>query len=250
MKRARLAPVSVALLTVGLGVTLGACSSVDDPTDSSGDLTSDAYRKKHHPDAGVPDAPKPPDAGVPDAGGGGGGGDDGTPVRLPCTSSLGSALGSSFGRLDGRLVSLVPPGTSGCNSDSHHLHLQVQANGGTYDVAVNFDDKFGGEDWFLDKDMAMNLSFAEGWHGGLSNDYPTLGVHSGDFTRMVASDLLSTLESTMANANHVSIYMTPYGPGGGHDIHRHLNGTDGAIVLDPLAPVSHVLMFHFDNQSF
>src|SRR5512142_2781857 len=96
-----------------LAALLGCSTAADDPASPSGDDLQ-AYRKRHHPDAAV----AAPDAAVaaPDAAGEGGG--DGTPVRLPCTSALGSALGGSYGRLDGRLVALVPPRTSGCPSDS------------------------------------------------------------------------------------------------------------------------------------
>ena len=54
----------------------------------------------------------------------------------------------------------------------------------------------------------------------------------------------------MANANHVSIFATGYGPGGAHLVHRNGGGNDGAIVLDPLAPKAHLFVFHFSNQSF
>src|SRR5258706_669036 len=66
--------------------------------------------------------------------------DDGTPTRLACTSTFGTALTASptYGRLDGFLVAIVPPGNgSACNADSTHVHLQVRMTGAVYDVAVD-----------------------------------------------------------------------------------------------------------------
>jgi hypothetical protein len=41
-----------------------------------------------------------------------------------------------------------------------------------------------------------------------------------------------------------------YGPTGIHDVHRKGNNEDGAIVIDPLSPTSHVFFFRFDTDSF
>src|SRR5882757_3056191 len=62
---------------------------------------------------------------------------DGAPLRLPCTSTFGNAMTATFGRLDGFLVAIVPPGSSNCQGDASHIHLQLQVNGAIYDVAVN-----------------------------------------------------------------------------------------------------------------
>src|SRR5215813_10038860 len=63
--------------------------------------------------------------------------DDGTPTRQTCTSQFGNALSSTFGRLDGYLVSIVPPMTGPCNADTAHVHLQIKMNNQIYDVAVD-----------------------------------------------------------------------------------------------------------------
>jgi len=93
-----------------------------DATSSSrdGNIAGDGAR--------VADAPTGPDAPP---------GVDGPPMRVPCTTQLGSAMSTSFGRLDGILVAIVPAGANNCGGDASHVHLQIRANGATYDVAVN-----------------------------------------------------------------------------------------------------------------
>jgi hypothetical protein len=176
---------------------------------------------------------------------------DGPPVRQSCTGSFGSQLSSSHGRLDGTVVSLVAPGTPGggkCNGDSSHLHLQMMMNGNVYDVAVNLDT------YYLEKDRGMPTSdaYAEGWHTSDNLDYPSIGVHSKDFTQPPSQQALTQLlEGALANANHLSIYATGYGPTGIHDVHRRGGGgNDGAIVIDPLSSTSHVFFFCFNTDNF
>ena len=58
------------------------------------------------------------------------------------------------------------------------------------------------------------------------------------------------VESELATANHVSVYMTGYNSSGGHLVHRQGTNIDGAIVIDPLSPTSHALLFRFSTDSF
>jgi hypothetical protein len=212
--------------------------------------------------ASVPDAPAPGDAGLrpdgpmPDVTGGGDRSlpgpdaisqmvDDGTPTRQACTNNYGSALSRSFGRLDGFLMSIVPVGQHDCNGDSSHLHLQIQAQGGIYDVAVNLDVEF------TERDLALpDGPWQEGWHTGIGLDYVQLGLHSGDFTAISPSALADKLTAELAQANHISVFATGYGPTGVHDVHRNGGGRDGAIVIQPLSRPAHLLFFHFTDQSF
>jgi len=196
------------------------------------------------PDAGggSPDATAGPDAPWQD---------DGTPTRLPCTGNFGTDLSAMHGRLDGYLVSIVPSGTRGCNGDQDHVHLQVRANGAVYDVAVNVYDPADVD--YLAADMGLvDGAWAEGWHPGQTAllDYPTtLGVHSTDFTPTPKSLLESQLMTELADVNHISVFMTGYGPDGGHLVHRKGTGEDGAIFLRPLGG-ARALMFHFVDQTF
>jgi hypothetical protein len=177
-----------------------------------------------------------------------GGTDDGTPSRQACSGALGHGVSATHGRLDGYLVSIVPlGGAKSCNGDSRHVHLQVQMDGGLYDVAVNADGGF-----FDAVDAPLpGGAWSEGWHTGVPLDYVSaFGVHAADFSTASPSSMAATIENELALANHVSIFGTGYGATGVHDVHRHGGNTDGAIAIDPLSPNAHLLLFHFSNQSF
>jgi hypothetical protein len=217
---------------------------------------SSAHRSCGGPaaDAGVgsPDAAAgSPDAATtsPDAGGSG----DGTPTRRPCTNTFGSAMNTTFGRLDGFLVSIVNPGGSTCRSDAHHVHLQVLVNGGVQDIAVNVDSNVGNPDVdFLTLNAPLaGAAWTEGWHASQQLDFVNnLGVHSGSFTEKTPSQLASLVDTTLASANHVSIFTTGFDATGGHLIHRNPTNHDGAIVINPLSSSPTYLLFHFTTQSF
>jgi hypothetical protein len=199
-------------------------------------------------DAGTPDAlvfvdatPGPDAADLP----------DGPPTRRACTNDLGNALDEVHGRLDGILVSIVEPGFGDCNADQGHVHLQVEMNGATYDVAVNVDDPENVR--YLARDLPLGgPAWTEGWHTGEDGllDYPAMGVHAGDFASVPRDQLTAAIDAELADANHVSIYMTGYGPDGGHNIHRRSTFLDGAIVIRPLSAHPRLLLFHFDDQDF
>jgi hypothetical protein len=175
---------------------------------------------------------------------------DGAPTRQACTNNLGSALDMQHGRLDGYLVAIVPTTSRNCNGDSSHVHLQVRVSGAVYDVAVNVSDPAGVG--FVAQDLALpGAPWAEGWHPGQAAllDYPSLGVHSTTMTPMAEPALSSALMGELATANHVSIYLTGYGPDGGDYVHRRGGGLDGAIFLRPQGQ-SRALMFRFVDQNF
>jgi hypothetical protein len=202
-------------------------------------------------DAGQPPPTPPSDAGQPpppppDAGGGGTG-TDGPPTRQTCTGSFGSGLSTSHARLDGYVVAVIPPGQGkSCNGDSTHVHLQISMNNAIYDVAANAD---GLE---TEKDTALlGGAWSEGWHTSDSLDYPgDLGVHSSDFSLTGVSAVAAEVEQQLANANHVSVFCTGYDATGCHLVHRQGTGKDGAIVIDPLSPTSHWLLFDFSTDNF
>src|SRR4051812_39431351 len=172
-------------------------------------------------------AAEPPDAmsGPPDAAHM----DDGPPMRVQCTDQLGSALTVQHGRLDGFLRAIVGPGFGPCNADDTHLHLQVEADGATYDVAINVSDPQDIDYLAIDHAM-VDGPWVEGWHPDQAAllDYPTtLGVHSGDFAATAMDPLVTALDDELATANHVSVFMTAYGTDGGHEVHRRGSGLDG-----------------------
>ncbi len=255
----RIHRVVVGLASVALvAVVAAGCSSAPGDEESSGanDLSADKAKK----DAGAgkdagkdsgADAGK--DAGK-DSGGGGGGGSgdgDGTPVRNACTSSLGSALKGSFGRLDGTIVSIVDPGgSSKCNGDSTHIHLQVLMNDAIYDVAINVDGGY----WYQADVPLPGSPWAEGYYED-SLDYTTdLGVKSTQFTSISQSALSTALEQQLATVNHITTYGTIYtgsdAGSGMHDIHFESKGKDGAIFLQPLSADAHMILFRFSGDTF
>lgn len=193
-------------------------------------------------DAGVPDAGSPPPGG------------DGTPTRVACTGSFGSAMTATFGRLDGFLVSIVNVnGSSTCRGDNNHVHLQVRVNGRVEDIAVNVQSTSGIPNVaFRTINGALaGGAWSEGWHPGRLFDYVNnLGVHSNSFTSLTLSQLQSQLNSLLANANHVSIFATGFDGTGGHNIHRQPTNHDGAIVINPTTSNPQYLLFHFANQTF
>ena len=247
-----IAPLAVLLVFAacsGSDANVSADAAGGDAGSSTDGAASNPDSSSPGPDATQPggsDA-SPADAGPFDQGAvdtGGTGQDDGTPTRQTCSGNFGSALDMSHGRLDGLLVSVIPPGgPHSCNSDSSHVHFQVLMQGSLYDVAVNTDTLQ------LAKDVGLpDGAWSEGWHTSDGLDYVSLGLHSSDFS--TPSDPAGGIEAFVMNANHVSIFATGYGPTGCHDVHRRNGGDDGAIIIDPLSTNPHGLFFHFNTQSF
>ena len=176
---------------------------------------------------------------------------DGTPTRLPCTSQFGTAMTPAFGRLDGFLVAIVPPGSGNCQGDSSHVHLQVKMNGAIYDLAVNVGSGSMQDVQSTTRDIQMpGIPWSEGWHPNVTDDYASLGVHSADLPPAPPAQLTSEITSDLASANHISVFATGYGPGGGHLVHHNGSGHDGMIVTMPLANMAHVRLFSFSSQTF
>ncbi len=211
-----------------------------------------------HGDAAVHDGPNAADAAPgTDAGGGSGSNLDGTPTRQPCTSNFGNALPGSgtFGRMDGYLVAIVPPGsTNACNDDSSHVHLQIKVNGAIYDIAIDATDSQTRTDDVhtatLDIPMPSGPAWSEGFHTGVTLDYPSLGVHASALPLQTKAQIVNAFESDLATVNHISIFTTTYGSDGAHLVHRNGGGHDGAVVTEPLSPTAHVRLLSFSGQSF
>jgi len=227
------------------------------------------------PDGGAPsDGQAPPptgDASPPDSGtdDGGASSDDSGPSTssdagsdaaarnatcTPLSEQTGTLVNTSHGRLDGTLVYVVPlDGTSKCNGDDAHVHLQVEVSGLVYDVAV--DVGATGDEVGLDQEsLALpDGAWAEGWHGTDALAYPTLGLKSTSFPTATPADVATQVESLLESTTKISIFCTGYTPGdnGCHDVHyEDGDGEDGAIVLDPTAATSPVLFFRFQGQTF
>jgi hypothetical protein len=212
-------------------------------------------------DGGASDAATTPDQGVSVEAGEAGApvpeasSTDGTPTYTstctPLSQQTGTAINTKHGRLDGYLSFIVPKdGTSSCNGDDSHVHLQIRMDGLIYDVAVDI-GTFTGDSNLYEADMALpGGAWSEGWHDdGLS--YPQLGLHSTQFTPQDPTTLAQTIETELAGANHLSIFGDAYSQGNGcHDVHYENGTADGALVIDPLSPTPHILFFRFSTQTF
>ena len=174
---------------------------------------------------------------------------DGVPMRRACTSQFGSALSTSYGRLDGYLVAIVQPGGGGCSADADHVHLQVLANGAVYDVAVNVGSSGADDVHTTTRELAFP-PWVEGWHTNVAEDYVSLDIHSMDIPLGTHQANAAALTADLANANHISIFGTGYGPDGAHLIHRNGSGHDGFVITEPLSSPSHARLFSFTSQTF
>ncbi len=163
-------------------------------------------------------------------------------LSTSCSDTFGRALTRAHGRLDGRVYAVVPRSSKRCNGDRGHVHLQVLANGGIYDVAINTSSN----ELELEAPL-LGSTWSEGWHPGVRLDYADdLGVHDEDLGSIDSA----ALRADLASADRVAVFMTGYGTGGGHLVHRHGGDADGAIVLDPTGASPRYYLFAFDNQSF
>jgi hypothetical protein len=183
---------------------------------------------------------------------------DGTPMRTaactPLTQQTGSAASSYHGRMDGTVSYVLPQGgLESCNGDDSHVHLQVLMNGSVYDVAIDIGEGSPGDMILYETDIAMpDGAWSEGWHSTDGLSYQGLGLTPGEFTLMSPAEINQKLVAELATVNHVSVFCVGYQPQGNgcHDVHYENDSDDGALVLEPLSPVAHVLFFHFSDQTW
>ncbi len=182
----------------------------------------------------------------------------GPPVRngtcTPLSQQTGTAADTTHGRLDGTLVYVLPiDGSSACNGDSAHVHLQIEVSGSIYDVAVDVGKSGDEVAWYQQTIAAPGGPWAEGWHGSDSLGYSSIGLTSSAFATLAPAAMGAEVESLLSNTSKISIYCTGYTPGdnGCHDVH-YQNGSsqDGAIVIDPTAATPTLLFFRFASDSF
>jgi hypothetical protein len=186
--------------------------------------------------------------------GGGSGSSDGAPTRTatctPTSQETGTAINTTHGRLDGYLRYVVPlGGSSSCNGDSGHIHLQISVNNAIYDVAVDV-GRTNGDSNSYEANMPMpDGAWSEGWHDDAFS-YTALGLKSSQFTSENPTSFANRLTSELTNVNHISVFGIAYSShNGAHDIHYY-NGNDGALVLEPLSASPRILFFRFATQSF
>ncbi len=182
----------------------------------------------------------------------------GPPARnstcTPLSQQNGTAVDTTHGRMDGTLVYVLPVGgSSSCNGDDAHVHLQIEMGGSIYDVAVDIGQSGDEVGWYEQTLALPGGAWSEGWHGTDALGYQSLGLSSGSFATLSPAAMATQVESLRANTSKISIFCTGYTPGdnGCHDVH-YQNGSseDGALVLDPTAASSPIVFFRFANTSF
>jgi hypothetical protein len=151
------------------------------------------------------------------------------------------------------VVAIVPPGSSSsCPSDSDHLHLQVDASGKRYDVAITIFAIDTTPMAILEKDIAPSLP-PMGW-SAIGFDYPKdLGVASADYTSLAKGPLLSRLLSALGTASRVSIHGRAYSDGTGlHNVHRNGAARDGVILIrrNGAGATDHGIALRFSGDVF
>lgn len=174
------------------------------------------------------------------------------------STCFGSELTDGFGRIDGTLLAVQRPSDTDCampNDD--HLIVQVLVHGAAYRMVINVlsDGRNGTDTRLRFADVPADLPappWEEGWHLGVSLDYPdTLGVHVADFTPYAMDELVEEVASRLTLDAPISIYATSNDrPESAHLVHRNGRDEDGAIVVDPTGASPRFLLFHFDGQEF
>lgn len=155
--------------------------------------------------------------------------------RLPCVGrgSLASDLPfDTYGALEGEVVSLVPPGTKSCPSDSDHLHVQILVGDKRYDVALTIDSTTSPPLAIHVQPIAPTLPEL-GWSTADTFDYEkALAVPSADFQALARDALLGRLQTELSKASRVRIFGVSYTDGTGtHNVHRNGKDRDGVILM-------------------
>lgn len=155
--------------------------------------------------------------------------------RLPCVGRTGLATdlpSDVYGALEAELVSIVPPGTKNCPSDSDHLHLQVLVGSKRYDVALTIDSATSAPLAIHVQTMGPTLP-TPGWATDTTFDYAKmLSVPSADFKPLARDALLARLQSELSTAARLRIFGISYTDGTGtHNVHRNGRDRDGVMLV-------------------
>jgi hypothetical protein len=171
-----------------------------------------------------------------------------------CTNTLSSTLTGTYGRLDGTLSAIVPPTATACNPDATHLHLQVAASGGTFDIAVPVSFTDSGNVIGVDEKNATlpGPAWTEGWHdSGILLDYVgTLNARSRDFSLVDENTALTRLNALLTVGARLSVFGHVYPSKDGlNGIFRDNGVSDGAIVVVG-ATTDHWVLLRKSTQTF
>jgi len=242
------------LIAVGSFVVGAAVFACTGGTDQANDATKQPSSDGSLDDAPVTSLPADsnrtneagpgPEAGTADSG-----------LTGKCADTFGDKLTVGFGRIDGIVYAVQKPSDTSCalpNDD--HVIVQVLMNGAVYRLVTNV--LSNGVDPKVRFAMLPHAlpapAFAEGWHTGLTLDYPTtLDVHNDDFAPFTMDELVAKIAAEVKVGDKVSIYAQSGKdrPESAHKIHRDKSSQDGAIVISPTGTPK-FLLFHFDEQVF
>ncbi len=173
-----------------------------------------------------------------------------------CAATFGSLFTNAFGRADGTVVAVVPPAWTCPLPNSDHVVIQVSIDGGVQRLVVNVKSDYGDPNVRF-RTFSAPLpapAYAEGWHPGLTLDYPSLGLHSdGGWEALDLEHAAARVYDAVTVGAPLSVYSTSSGgtyAASAHKIHRNGQQNDGAIIVDPTSAQPTWLLFHFANQTF
>lgn len=173
-------------------------------------------------------------------------------------NEFGALFTNAFGRADGTVVAVVPPAWPCPFPNSDHVVIQMMIDGGVQRLVVNVKSDFGNPNIFM-RELNAPLpapAYGEGWHPGLSLDYPTdFDVHTtdGGWDEVNLEQASARIDDAITIGAPLSVYATSSGgsyAASAHKIHRNSGKKDGAIVIDPTGANPRWLLFRFANQSF
>ncbi len=171
-------------------------------------------------------------------------------MSLDCAFEFGTLFTRANGRADGTLVALLEPTDTQCMAaDDDHVILQLSILGQVQRLVVAVD----GVAVHTVHAPLIGPGFAEGWHDGMTLDYPRdLGVHASDFTAVTMAEAVAFLCAATEVGTPISVFAYADGdyPSSAHQIHRNDSYPDGAIVADPTAESPTYLLFSYVEQVF
>lgn len=179
------------------------------------------------------------------------------PRRLACVpvSALGKAIPvNGYGALEGELVHVEPAGSKNCDANDSHVVIQVQANGATYEVAIDIGSTgaMGSAVGYATKDVPATLP-PQGWTTVAYDYVSNLGLHSTDMPLNTMAQNSTFVVNALQNVSYLTIHGRGYTDGtGAHDVHRNGGDRDGVLILhgQGAGGADKAIAFRFDTDTF
>ena len=173
-----------------------------------------------------------------------------------CAATFGAVFTNAFGRADGTVTAVIPPNWECPLKNDDHLVIQISIDGGIQRLVVNLASSFGDPNLRV-RSLTAPLpapAYEEGWHPGLTLDYPAMGLHSdAGWDALTLEQVATRIYDAVPLGAPLSVYSTSSGgdrAASAHLVHRNGRMNDGAIVIDPRGAEPTWLLFHFANQTF